>query len=157
MSEHKRFFGRLLAAIGSIFTGLFNEMKKVYNDLPQEAKDALLHGTGIIDILNTEIGKTPAELRALILSKYPDLDETKLEEGLFRLIHVFKLLPDSNNIDDVITAIQSHLKSLEGKEWATFSHAASSLLAALFSGPETKVASIVSLIEYVYQHFFKKQ
>ena len=63
-----------LSFLGKFFTHLFNGAQKAYDKLSPEEKASLIHGSGIIDILNKEIGKTPSEIRALILAKYPDFD-----------------------------------------------------------------------------------
>lgn len=151
------FLDKFFSAIGNFFSGLFKSARKAYNSLSDEQKAALLHGSGIIDIINASLDKTPAEIRELITTKYPDIPEALLESGLFALAHSFKLVPASNSLEDVIEAIKNHLKSLEGKTWAVISHSLASALSVIFSPPETKVAAIVSLIEYVFQHLIKKQ
>lgn len=152
------FLEKLFHFIGSVFSGLFKSARKAYNSLSDEQKAALLHGSGIIDIINASLDKTPTEIRELITEKYPDIPEPLLESGLFALAHAFKLVPASNSLEDVIEAIKNHLKSFEkGKTWAVISHSLASALSVIFSPPETKVAAVVSLIEYVFQHLIKKR
>lgn len=151
------FLGRLLKSIGHFFKGLFNEARKAYNHLSTDQKAALLHGAGVVDLINTNLDKTPAELRDLIKNKFPDIDEAKLEDVIFQLTTSFKLLPENiKSFDDCIVALQGYFKGLSGKEWAWASHSAGSLISILFAPKETKFAAIASLIEYVYQHLVKK-
>lgn len=151
------FLFKFFSLIGHIFDSLFKGARKAYNSLTPEQKAALLHGSGIIDIINASLDKTPTEIRELITTKYPDIPEPLLESGLFALAHSFKLVPASNSLEDVIEAIKNHLKSFEkGKTWAVISHSLAVGLSAILS-PETKVAAIVSLIEYIYQHLIKKR
>lgn len=156
MVQHHTFFGKLFGWIGDIFSHVFEGAKKTYESLTPEQQAALLHGSGIIDILNTEVGKTPAEIRALIIQRFPDLDEAKLEAGLIATAHAFNLAVDINSIEDVIAQLQAYLSSLHGNIWESISHGVAGLLAVLFSPSDTKFAAIGSLVEYVYQTFFKK-
>lgn len=141
--------------IGLFFVGLFNAAKKAYNKLSDDQKDALQSGVGLIAILNENIEKAPAEVRLLIQAKFPKLNEQALETGLFSVAQSFGITQFSN-LEEAIVAVQGHLNSLEGKAWAVASHSAAALLSVLFAPTETKVAAIVSLLEWVYQHFIKK-
>jgi hypothetical protein len=141
--------------IGHLFEGLFNAAKKAYNGLTPEQQTALQQGSGLVAIINNMITATPAEVRAAIQAKFPELDEKKLEEGLFGVAKAFHIT-ELTSLDDVIVAIQKHLESLQGNLWEVASHAAASALAIIFAPPETKFAAIASLLEWVYQHFIKK-
>jgi hypothetical protein len=141
--------------IGHFFVGLFNAAKKAYENLSVEQQTALQNGSGIVDLINTMLDKTPEEIRAVIQAKYPNIDEKALESGLFQVANTFGLQGVAN-LDEAIAAIQKHLSSLDGKVWAVASHAAASALAIIFAPVETKVSAIVSLIEWVYQTFIKK-
>jgi hypothetical protein len=141
--------------IGQFFEGLFNAARKTYNKLSDEQKAALVHGSGLVAIINANIEGTPADVRAMIATKHPNLDIEKLEAALFKVAQSFGIT-DLQSADDAIAAIQGHLSGLSGKTWAVASHAAASLFSALFAPQETKVATIVSLIEFVYRHFIKK-
>lgn len=150
------FLTKFLKGIGHFFSDLFNAAKKAYDHLPEDQKAAILHGAGIVDIFNSMLDSSAAEVRKAIQDKFPDLDESKLETGLFGLAHSFNLATDVSNLDDAITKIQGYLKGLEGKQWAGMSNAAANVVSIFISPPEMKVAAIVSLTEYVYQTFIKK-
>lgn len=141
--------------IGQFFVGLFNAAKKTYSKLSDEQKAALQQGTGLVAIINDNLTLAPAEVRALIQKAFPDLDEVKLETALFEVARSFNTT-GLQDLDGAILVLQDHLTRLDGKAWAVASHAAAALLSVLFAPADTKVATIVSLIEWVYQHFIKK-
>lgn len=145
----------IFTKIGHFFAHLFNAMKRAYSNLSSEQQLALQQGTGLINLINTMVEDPAEEIRKAIHDKFPDLDEARLETALFEAAASFGL-KSINSIDDAIVAIKSHLASLTGKGWAIASHTAASVLAIAFGPADTKVASVVSLIEWVYQHFIKK-
>ena len=153
----KTFFGKLFEAIGSIFTHVFNGAKKTFNQLSDEQKEALKHGSGVMALITQELGKTPAEIRYLILTQFPDLDVPKLEAGLFQIAHSFNLLPKENDLEDIIGKLQTYLESLNGNFWDGITQAAANILAVFMAPAGTKFAAVASLMEYVYQTFFKKK
>ncbi len=134
---------------------LFKAAKREYDSLPQSEKDALQQGSGIFDIINTEVDKTPAEIRALIIAKYPNLDEAKMEAGLFEVAHTFNLLVEDNNFDDLITKLKAFLATQEGSKWEGVIQSMANILTIVFS-PTTVFAKIGMLMEYVYRKFIKK-
>lgn len=147
---------RLGRNIGRFFKSLFNSAEKIYNNLPEADKQSLLHGSGLIAILNSEINKTPAEIRAIITTKFPDMDEAVLETTLFGLAHAFGL--QATSFDDVVTALQKYLSSQSGKIWEGMSHGLASLATLFFAKDSTtKTGVLIQLLEYVYQHLIKKQ
>lgn len=137
------------------FVGLFNAAKKAYAKLSPEQQLALQEGTGLVAIINENLDKAPAEIRALIQQKFPGIDEPKLEAALFAIIEHYRLFRASN-LDEAIQFVQSFLKSREDKEWAIASHSIAAIVTALFAPKETKASIIVSLLEFVYQTFIKK-
>ncbi|MES2779874.1 MAG: hypothetical protein V4651_08240, partial [Bacteroidota bacterium] len=117
-------------------------------------KQALQNGAGIVDIINDNLGKAPAEIRALLKEKFPGLDEAKLENVVKQVCEMFNL--PVTTLDEGITAIQAHIDKFDEAKWAVLSHSIASAFSILFAPPETKVKVFVSLIEYVYQRWFKK-
>lgn len=152
----KTFFGKLLAIFGNAFSHVFRGAKKTYDNLSDEEKAALLHGSGVISIINTEVGKTPAEIRDSILATYPDLDLPKLENGLFIIAHAFNLVPQENNIEDIIAKLQAYLSNLKGNIWESISHDLAGLLSIVFAPVGSKFGALISLLEYVYHKYIKK-
>lgn len=161
MSKTKTFFGRLIAdvvsGLGNIFKHVIDGAKETFKHLDQDTKDALIHGSGILDLINRLSGQSVADVRAAIKEQFPDVDEAKLEEGLFKIAHTFNLAPKVNDLDDVISSLQTYLSTLEGQSWEVIMHSAASILGIFLAPKETKVGGVVSLIEYIYQTFFAKK
>lgn len=153
----KTFFGKILAAIGSIFAGLFNAGKKTYEKLPKEMQDALLWGSGFIDLINEMIGEAPEKIREALQAKFPGLDIPKLEAGLFEIASALGLLPTGKDINYLISVLQEYLKSKEGKYWADASRSLSTLVALIFAPAGTKLEAVASIIGVVYHWLVKKK
>lgn len=160
MSQHKTWVGRALANIvgffGSIFHSVMKGAEKTFDELPQETKDALIHGSGIMDVINGLLDGTPDEIRAAIAEKFPDVSPVALEAGLFAVAHGFNLLPNENDLNDCINKLKEYLKNLHGNVWDAIMHAGASILAIVFAPAGTKFGAITSLLEWVYQTFIKK-
>ena len=161
MATTKTFFGKLLATIvtvfGSIFKHVLSGAEKTYNELPQETKDALVHGVGMIDVINRMTGSTPDAVRAAITQSFPDVNEAALEKGLFLIAHGFNLLPQENNLDDCIKLLQEFLASRDSSVWEDIIRSTSNILAVFLAPAGTKSGALSTLIEYVYQTFFQKK
>ncbi len=153
----KTFFGKIIAAIGSVFSGLFNAAKKTYDKLPKETQDSIVNGSGIVSLINDMIGEAPAKIREAIIAKYPDVDVAKLEAGLFEIVHALGLLPNAKDLEYLISVLQDYLKNKTGKFWADASRSLSSLVALIFAPAGTKFEAIASLIGAVYHWLIKKK
>jgi len=159
--QDKTWAGKILAAIwgglGSIFKHVIEGAEKTFNELPQEQKDALKNGSGIMEIIKTMLTATPAEVRAAIQEQYPDLNEADLETGLFAIAHTFNLAPEENNLDDVIAKLQQHLQAATSNSiWDGILHTGSLLLAVALAPQGTIFGAIANLAEYVYRKYIQK-
>lgn len=152
--------GKLLASIVSIFGSIFHHVlsgaEQTFNQLPQATKDSLIHGSGILEIINSMIGSTAASVEAAITEKYPDVNATNMEAGLFAIAHAFGLLPNEGDLHDCIAKLQAYISSQKGTVWEDIMHSASLLLATVLAPIGTKLGALSSLLEYVYQTFIKK-
>lgn len=161
MSQNKTFFGRLIESVisffGSIFKHVMEGAEKTFNELPQATKDALIHGSGVMDFINSQVGALPQDIEAAILEKFPDLDIKSLTSGLLAVAKGFNLPVDENSLTDIIAKIQAYLKSLEGNVWDAIVQGAANIVAIFLAPAGTKFGAIASLMEYVYQTFFKKK
>ena len=158
----KTFFGKLLADVwgifGSIFKHVISGAEQTYNELPQATKDALLHGSGVLDFINTEVDMLPETIEAGILAKFPDLTADSLTAGLTLIAQAFKLdVANGDPIVDVITKLKAYLQSLQGTTWDIIVQGAANLLAIFLAPAGTKAGAITQLMEYVYQTFFAKK
>jgi hypothetical protein len=161
MSQNKTFFGRLIASVvsffGSIFKHVMEGAEKTFKELPQATQDALIHGSGVMDFINSQVGAIPADIEAAILEKFPDLDIKSLTSGLLAVAKGFNLNVDENSLPDIIAKIQAYLKSLEGNVWDAIVQGAANIVAIFLAPAGTKFGAIATLMEYVYQTFFKKK
>lgn len=161
MSKDKTFFGKLIASVisffGSIFKHVMEGAEKTFNELPKETQDALLHGSGVMEFINTQVDALPEDVEAAILEKFPDLNIDSLKAGLLAVAKGFKLDVDENSLHDIVSKIQAYLKSLEGNVWNAIVNGAANIVAVFLAPAGTKFGAIASLMEYVYQTFFKKK
>lgn len=152
------FFGKLLRGVGSFFTGLFDAARKAFKKLSPEAQSALIAGSGIIELINSNLDKSANDIRWLIATRYPELPLSKIESALFEVLHHLNIATDSTKLEDLISILKDYLKKLEGTDkWKTASHSAAVVLSTVLAPKETKFAAIVSLIEFVYKLLIKKQ
>jgi hypothetical protein len=139
------------------FVGLFSAARKAFSKLSQEEKEALIAGSSIVDIINTNIDRTSSEIIREIKTRHPELSDGRLEAALFEALHHFNIAITHDSLDDLIIALKNYLKKLEGDKWKAASHGAAVVMAAILSPKETKFATIVSLIEFVFRVLIKKQ
>lgn len=156
----KTFIGKLLAGIvaffGSIFSHVIEGAEKTFDELPEAQKEALKHGSGIMEIFKSMLDKTPDEIRAAIKDAFPDIDEEALEAGLFTIAHAFNLAPEVGNLNDCIEKLKQHLKSAtDNNVWDGILHTASLLLSVILAPEGTAFGAIAQLIEYVYRKYIK--
>lgn len=133
---------------------LFNSLDKAYHKLSDEEKQALNDGTGLSALINSMLDKSAEEIKSAIQKKFPTIDEAKLEAAVFHLATTFGL-GSFTSLDEAIDAIKRHFAGQTGKAWEIAAHTAGTVFAVLFAPPATKVATIVSFIEYVYQIFVR--
>lgn len=136
-----------------IFTDLFNAAKRTWNKLEPEVQTALVHGSGVIDIINRNLSAIPADIITLIQTKYPDLDVIKLKTGLQAVttqLTKIEAIPDQD-LTKTIQNLQAYLSGLQGKFWEGASSTLAQLLSIVLAPEETIFAKIASLIEYVYR------
>jgi hypothetical protein len=85
------------------------------------------------------------------------LDIKSLTSGLLAVAKGFNLNVDENSLPDIIAKIQAYLKSLEGNVWDAIVQGAANIVAIFLAPAGTKFGAIATLMEYVYQTFFKKK
>lgn len=149
---------KLLSLIGLFFTGLFNSAQKTWNKLSPEVKAALMNGSGIIEIINSNIDQTPDFVIQLIQKKFPELTIEKIKDGLHQAALGLSIANEINNADlkATIVNLQKYLEGLKGTTWAKISQTLALGFAAAIAPKGTKFAAISSLMEFVYHSFIKK-
>lgn len=162
----KTFVGKILQDIASIvklFGGIFKHVvlgaEETFNNLPDDVKQSLIHGSGILDIVNSMLDKTPDEIREAILEAYPDVNLPDLERGLITVAHTFNIAVTIDSLEDAIGVIKDYLKTKEQQStvWEGIMHTASLLLATILSPQGNLFGALSQLIEYVYRTYIKKK
>lgn len=145
--------------IGHAFKSIFNSAQKAWNKVSPEIQKALLWGSGAVAIINKNVDAAPVFVLDLIEKKFPGLDREKLHNGMNQIAQALGVAQNINNTDILATiqALQVYLSGLKGKLWANISQTLAAGIAAAIAPPETKFAAISSLVEFVYQHYIKKQ
>ncbi|MGN6213680.1 hypothetical protein [Parafilimonas sp.] len=141
-----------------IFTDLFNAAEKAWKKLEPTVQDALLDGSGIINVISQNLEATPEELFELIQKKFPNISKEKLAEGLNKVSDGFKLSQDIETPDLLTTVknLQTYFSGLHGKFWESATSIAAQVLSTIFSPDDTPFGKISTLIEFVYRKKIKK-
>lgn len=143
--------------IGEWFSHLFQGAKKAWENTSPEVQDALIKASTIVALINKYRSETPQFIIDLMEKKGIPVD-TALDV-LNKYSSYIGVAEDINNPDLVTTVsnLQSYFDKVkpQGKVWAVLSHSAASLISVFLAPASTKVAAIVSLLEYVYQEIVK--
>ncbi len=149
------FLDKFLSKIGDVFSSLFNSAKKTWVKLSPEVQNAMLHGSAVFAAINKFRDAAPDFIIDFLTKKYPDLPVEKLFDGLTKVSLALNIAEGINSpdLETTIKNLQAYFASKkdDGKIWATLSHAAASILAVILAPAGTKVAVVISLIEYVFQ------
>lgn len=140
-----------------IFTDLFNSVEKAWNKLDPEVQDALIKGSGVIDIINQNLQSTPDAVFDLIEKKYPDVTKEKLTAALANVTDKLNVAQGiaSPDLLTTIKNLQTYFSGFKGKFWEGTASTASQLLSIALAPDETPFAKIASFIEYVYRRKIK--
>jgi hypothetical protein len=140
-----------------IFTDLFNSVEKAWNKLDPQIQDALVKGSGVINIINTNLEATPDAVFELIEAKYPDVTKEKLTAALANVTDKLKVAEGIANPDLLTTIknLQTYFSGFHGKFWEGTASTASQLLSIAMAPDETPFAKIASFIEFVYRKKIK--
>jgi hypothetical protein len=140
-----------------IFTDLFNSVEKAWNKLDPQVQDALIKGSGVINIINTNLQETPDVVFDLIQKKYPDVTKDKLTAALANVTDKLKVAGDIANPDLLTTIknLQTYFSGFQGKFWEGTASTASQLLSIAIAPDETPFAKVASFIEFVYRKKIK--
>ena len=131
-----------------IFTDLFDSAEKAWHKLEPQVQNALLDGSGVVNIINENLQATPQQVFDLIQQKFPALTKEKLTEGLTKVSNGLKVAQDTGN-QDLLTTIQNlqtFFSGLQGKFWESASSIAAQVLSTVLSPDDTPFAKISMLI-----------
>jgi len=140
-----------------IFTDLFDSVAKAWNKLEPKVQDALVKGSGIINVINTNLQATPDEVFDLIQKKFPDVTKENLTAALANVTDKLKVAQDIEDPDLLTTIknLQAYFAGFHGKFWEGTASTASQLLSIALAPDETNFAKIAMFIEFVYRKKIK--
>lgn len=149
-------FKKIGLLLASVFTSLFNASKAAYEKLTPEQQLALQQGSDFVEVIKGMASATPAEIRAALQAKFPNLNEAELEAGMFKVANAFGFKPTT--LDEAIAVVVDHIKdpSHNSDVLEVIFHTAASAFAFFVAPPGTKFTIVASLMEWFYQHFVKK-
>ncbi len=153
------FISNLLNKIGHFFEGLFNAAQHAWSKLEPDLQNAILQGSGIIDIINKNIDAAPPEVIALIQKAFPNLTTDKLKSALHEVNKVFNIASDieDSDLEVTLSRLQKYLATFNlNNTWSAVSSTAAQILSTAFAPNGTPFAKISMLIEFVYNKFIKK-
>lgn len=148
--------------IGLFFRSLFNSAERTWKKVSPEVRDALTQGSSIVDIINRNMQTAPEFVIELIQKAHPSLDRLSILAALRAVADALNIAEDiveKDELPEVLQAIQKHLEKVKSDRsalWAGLSSLAAQVIALAFAPKGTKWATFVTLIEFVYQRFIKK-
>ncbi len=140
-----------------IFTDLFNSVEKAWNKLDPKVQDAVIKGSGVISIINSNLQSTPDVVFDLIEKKYPDVTKENLTAALANVTDKLNVAQGIANPDLLTTIknLQTYFSGFQGKFWEGTASTASQLLSIALAPDETPFAKVALFIEYVYREKIK--
>jgi len=139
--------------LSHLFTSIFSATRRAWNHLPTNIQDQIKNGSGIINILQQYIGQDP-KLTIATLQANISIDLDTLYSTLSILAKFWKLNVPAT-LEDLIVVIQTYLKGLQDTEWDRVLSTGAQILADVLTGTTTPFGIIASVIEFVYQEFFR--
>lgn len=136
---------------------LFNSMEKIWEHLGADEQAVSLKASGIIAIINANIGATPDVVFKLIQAKFPEVTPESVQLLLNKAGDYLKVADGiaTMTLEDAIKAFQTHLNSVTGNDWvATTQHAVAALLNVLLP-TTTPLQKITTILEFIYDNFVK--
>lgn len=140
--------------IANLFNALFNATKNAWNHLPKNVQTGILNGSGIFNILSQYVGQDPKLTIATIQANYPTENLELLYDGLGAVAKTWGLTVPAT-LEDLIIAIQSHIKSLDDNNWARVLSGGAQVLADVLTGGSTPFEIIVTVIQWVFTNLVK--
>jgi hypothetical protein len=155
---------RFLTKVPALFVNLFNAAKRAWKKLAPVVQQAIIHGSAIISYINKYLLASPPGIVQALLARYPALTIDNIRTGLNKVAMALNIAKDinSDDLDTLILNIQGYLAShksedkTQNKFWALISHTAATVISVFLAPVETKVGSVVSLMEYGYHEFVKE-
>lgn len=153
-----KFLGRFFKKIGEIFASLAKGAEKVWDKTEPEIQQALLKGSGIVDVINKYINETPEFIFEILKQKFPDFSEEKIQEILGEVYKNLNLAKDGivPDLNQTIQNIADYIKQHTGSKWAKISEEIANGIALFLAPSGTAWNKIGTIMWWVYQTFIKK-
>lgn len=143
----------IFSFLGQLFTSIFSATRRAWNHLPPAIQEQIKNGSGIINILQQYIGQDP-KLTIATLQANLNVNLDLLYSSLSVLANYWKLTVPAT-LEELIIVIQSYLKSLQDSEWDRVLSTGAQVIADVLTGSSTPFGIISTVIEFVYNEFFK--
>lgn len=138
----------LISILQSIFPFLFNAAKQQWKKLPKDQQQALLHGTGITQIIKDNLDKTETEVKYLIIvyTGLPSTDVNSILDNVFKEFNVVTL-----------GELQTLLKGAENtlNRNGILTTIASAISIFISGGKLTWEGLLIGLLQFAYKQFVK--
>lgn len=144
---------KVWSVIVSVFSGLFGELKKLYKDLPEDQRQALVSGSEMMAFLNTVLDKAPSEVIEGLIKQFPKLTDVQISTSIEAICKLVRL--PFTDLKGGITELQGYISGLPDKaSWSKFMNLGASVITTMLN-PGTPQQKITLLLEFVYQQFVK--
>lgn len=143
----------IFSFLGQLFTSIFSATRKAWNHLPSQIQDQIKNGSGIINILQQYIGQDP-KLTIATLQANLNVNLELLYSSLSVLASYWKLTVPAT-LEDLVVVIQGYLKNLQDSEWDRVLSTGAQVIADVLTGSTTPFGIISTVIEFVYNEFFR--
>lgn len=153
-----KFLGKLFKKLGQIFVSLARGAQKVWEKTQPEIQQALLKGSGIVDVVNKYINEKPDFIIEILKQRFPEFTDEKIKaifDEVYKNLNLAKdgIVPDLNQ---TVQNVADYIKQHTGSKWAKVSEEIANGI-ALFLAPEgTAWNKINTIMWWVYQTFIKK-
>lgn len=153
-----KFLGKLFRKLGEIFVSLAKGAQKVWEKTQPEIQQALLKGSGIVDVVNKYINEKPDFIIEILKQRFPEFTDEKIKaifDEVYKNLNLAKdgIVPDLNQ---TVQNVADYIKQHTGSKWAKVSEEIANGI-ALFLAPEgTAWNKINTIMWWVYQTFIKK-
>lgn len=144
----------IFSFIGHLFATLFGATKTAWEKAPQAVKDAMLNGQGILNIINHATGVKPSDVITTIQAAYPGVPLDLLYSGLSKVAQGYNLTVPAS-LPDLITVIQTHLKSLDEGIWPAIIQGAANVLSLVFAPESTPFEVIATLAQWAFTNLVR--
>lgn len=148
---------KFIESIGDFFVGLFNSIEKAWKQLSADIQKAVVWASGVIAIINANIGAVPSDIWTLIETKYPGITQVSVTSFLIKAnntLNSVNSVAEDASFEDALTALQGYLSKMSGNLWIIIIKTIVAIGVDIFA-PGTVIQKAELVVEYVYQDIIK--